>query len=75
MSNRPVRLAKVEEPKGADMTKIIRMVEAAILRHPTLFLTLFMILAMLLFIVIIFTVCGASATESGLQYNQFQRII
>ncbi len=75
MNNRPVRLAKVEEPKGADMTKIIRMVEGAILRHPTLFLTLFLVLAMLLFLTIIFTVTGGSATDSGLQYNQFKNII
>ncbi len=73
MSN-PVRLGKVEEPKPI-LNKITLALHDAILRHPKLFLTLLLVLMVLLFFAIIFTITGGSAVESGVQYNHLKDVI
>ena len=63
----PVRLQKrnVEENK----------VEAWILNHAHIFLPLAVIILMILIVLLVYAVCGGSATESGLMYNHFQDVI
>ena len=67
--NQPVRLAKVETMSIQDR------IEQFVLNHAWFFLSLAIILLLVLFIIICMAMCGASATESGLQYNQFENII
>ena len=50
-------------------------VEAFILRHASIFMVILIILFLLLFVVMLHLICGASATESGNLYNHFSDII
>ena len=67
--NQPVRLAKVETMSIQDR------IEQFVLDHAMFFMILAIVLMLALFITICVMMCGASATESGLQYNQFENII
>lgn len=49
--------------------------EAFILRHASIFMVILIILFLLLFVAMLYTICGASATESGNLYNHFNDII
>jgi hypothetical protein len=78
-SKGPVRLNKVESNADdvilALYHSFMNRVEAWILNHALLCLIVLMCLLMAIFVVLIFAITGVSATESGVQYNAFQRII
>ena len=65
----PVRLHKEVNMSLSDR------LEEFVLNHAVFFLTLAIVLLMALFITLCVAMCGASATDSGLQYNQLERII
>ena len=50
-------------------------IEAWVEAHALLCLIVFTCILMALFVTLIFAITGVSATESGMQYNQFQNII
>ena len=75
----PVRLSKVES-KADDIImsfyhSIMSRIEAWILNHALLCLIVVMCMLMALFVVLIFAITGVSATDSGVQYNAFSKII
>ena len=67
--NQPVRLGKEVNMSLQDK------IEQFVLDHAMFFIILAIVLMLALFITICVMMCGASATESGLQYNQFENII
>ena len=77
MSKGPVRLAK-KEPKN-DVYSFFNnqrsIIERWVLSHPTLCITLVICLLMALFVTLIFVMTGVSATDSGITYNQLEKII
>ena len=79
MSKNPVRLEKVEE-RADDVIlilyhSIMNRVEAWVLSHAMLCLIVLMCFLMAAFVVVIFLITGVSATESGVQYNAFDKIV
>ena len=72
--NRPVRLAK-EDNSHSFSFKILGRIEKWAFKYAHIILPLFIILGLLLFVVLCYWICGVSATESGVQYNQLERII
>lgn len=64
----PVRLQKEVQ------MNLKQMIENFIINHATFFLALGIVLLMALFITFCVMICGASATDSGLQYNQLENI-
>ena len=72
----PARLHK-EQPKKNQIPpfNISKKIEAWVLAHATLCLIVAICLLMALFVTLIFVLTGVSATESGVQYNQFSNII
>ena len=72
--SRPVRLDKQDNGNSFSF-KILDRIEKWAFRYAHIILPLFIILGLLLFIAFCFVICGASATESGMQYNQLERII
>ena len=79
MSKNPVRLEKVES-KADDVIlrtyhSLMDKVEAWVLAHALLCLTVCICLLMALFVTVIFLLVGVSATDSGVQYNSFDKII
>ena len=79
MSKNPVRLEKVES-KADDVIKtlyksIMGRIEAWVLSHAMLCLIVATSFLIALFTVVIFVMVGVSATESGIQYNAFDKII
>ena len=72
----PARLQKVPEKKSnVPPFNISKRIEAWVLAHATLCLIVAICLLMALFVTLIFVLTGVSATESGVQYNQFSNII
>ena len=73
----PARLEKQPEPNHFDrfLQHILSRVEAWCIKHALFFFTIFIILSLLLFVVLIYALVGVSATESGVVYNQFNNII
>ena len=67
--SKPVRLAKQDEYSFS------YKMEQWAYRNAHILLPLFIIIALVLFILLCFAICGASATESGIKYNQFERLI
>jgi len=61
----PARLHKKEEQN----------IEAWILSHANIFLPLCLVILVILLTLLVFTVTGVSATESGVVYNHFQDVI
>lgn len=53
----------------------IRTIECWIERHFTVLCFIAIVLVLIAFMFVCFTVCGVSATESGVQYNHFQEVI
>ena len=49
--------------------------EEWLLSHSLLCLIILMAVLTALFVLLCFVICGVSATESGVQYNQFNNII
>lgn len=79
MSKNPVRLEKVEK-KADDVIltlyhSIMNRVEAWVLSHAFLCLIILTCFLMAAFVVLIFLLTGVSATESGVQYNAFDKIV
>jgi len=80
MSKNPVRLNKNVESKADDVIKtlyksIMGRIEAWVLSHAMLCLIVATSFLIALFTVVIFVMVGVSATESGIQYNAFDKII
>ena len=73
--NQPARLGKKEDTSSSVYDFIMHKVEAWVLSHATLCLIVLMSLLIALFVVVIFAIVGVSATDSGVQYNQFQNIV
>lgn len=73
--SKPVRLAKSQKEDSFYNSKIMDLVEAWVLTHATLVLLVTICVLMVLFVTLIFVMTGVSATESGVQYNQFNNII
>ena len=74
----PIRLEKQPEKNNyvdRFLQHILRRIEAYCIEHALFFFTLFIILSLLLFVVLIYALVGVSATESGTVYNQFNNII
>ena len=72
----PVRLGKVQDnQRDSFYNSMMDYVEIWALTHSTLILIVAMCLLIALFVGLIFVMTGVSATESGMQYNQFERII
>lgn len=69
MNNRPVRLNKQTEYTLSDK------IDAWCSRHITFCLAVALIIFSVLFVALCYAVVGVSATESGVQYNQFNNII
>lgn len=79
-SKGPVRLSKNVENKADDIImsfyhSIMGKIEAWVLAHAMLCLIVLMCFLMALFVVVIFLITGVSATESGVQYNAFDKIV
>ena len=72
--SRPVRLAK-DDGHNSFSFKVMDRIEKWAFRYAHIVLPLFIILGLLLFVVLCYWICGVSATESGVQYNQFKNII
>jgi hypothetical protein len=70
----PARLHKVEDNEVTFMD-IHEKIEGVLLRYGHILIPLIVILALIGFVAICFLICGASATESGLQYNQMENIV
>ena len=77
----PARLHRKEENSSVNnkVSHIGEMVsehiEAWVQTHALLCLIVLTCLLMALFVTLIFAITGVSATESGVQYNQFQNIV
>ena len=74
MSKGPVRLHKVDEDFSI-LNKLMDRIEEWVWEHTTLCLFVLMALLTALFVVLMFAIVGVSATDSGVQYNAFDRII
>ena len=75
--NKKARLYK-KEPNQFDnfcYFNLQEKMEAFILRHASIFMVILIILFLLLFVVMLHLICGASATESGNLYNHFSDVI
>ena len=74
--NQPVRLQKKEQKTSSSVFDfIMNKVEAWVLSHATLCLFVLMAILIALFVVLMFAIVGISATDSGVQYNQFNNIV
>ena len=71
--SKPVRLHKTTT--NDNKPHINEWLEALILRHAPLLFVLAIVILLALFVTLCFAICGVSATESGVQYNQFNKII
>ena len=70
----PARLHRKEE-KESSISQYGMNIEAWVLSHASLCLCIAISLLIALFVVLIFTLTGVSATESGTVYNQFNNIV
>ena len=70
MNNKPVRLNKVD-----DSYYLSDRIDAWCTRHFTFCLAVALVLFSIFFVMLCYAVVGVSATESGVQYNQFNNII
>ena len=73
--SRQVRLGKEDNHSNSFSFKVVSRIEKWAFKYAHIILPLFIILGLLLFVVICYWICGVSATESGVQYNQFKNII
>ena len=72
--SKPVRLDKQDNGNNFSFN-VFGRIEKWAFRYAHILLPIFIVLGLLLFVAFCFVICGASATESGLEYNQFQNII
>ena len=75
MNRTPARLHKVENTNEVNFMDIYNKMEGILLRYGHILIPIFLILALIGFVGLCFFICGASATESGLQYNQMENIV
>ena len=68
--SKPVRLAK----QNNDSPFLNKLDDWAI-SHAHIILPICFIVLLFLFVAVCFAIVGVSATESGMQYNQFERLI
>ena len=73
--SKPVRLDKNNTDHNFSFNKVSQKVEEWAFRYAHILLPLFIILGLILFVLLCYAICGVSATESGVQYNQFDNII
>ncbi len=74
--SRPVRLEKNNtDHNNFSFNKVSQRVEKWAFRYAHIILPLFIILGLILFVLLCYAICGVSATESGVQYNQLENII
>ena len=80
--SQPARLHRKEEKRISSVNKVSQSyrlvmdtIEAWVQTHALLCLIVLTCLLMALFVTLIFAITGVSATESGVQYNQFQNIV
>ena len=73
--SRPVRLNKQHDNRNNFSFKVSRRIEQWAFRYAHIILPLALLLGLLLFIAFCYTICGASATDSGLTYNQMERLV
>ena len=71
--NTPARLHKQEE--NPMIFNIDEKVENILLRYGYILIPLLVVLALIGFVALCFVICGASATDSGVQYNAMDKII
>jgi hypothetical protein len=78
----PARLHRKEDKRISSVNKVSHIgemvsehIEAWVQTHALLCLIVLSCLLMALFVTLIFAITGVSATESGVQYNQFQNIV
>ena len=64
---KPARLHKQVTPEEE--------IEAWILSHAYIFLPVCVIILLLLFVILCYTLCGLSATDSGMTYNHLMDVI
>ena len=69
--NKPARLGKEDN----NVSPFLSRLDDWAISHAHIILPLFIILGMLLFVLLCYAIIGVSATDSGVQYNQFERII
>ena len=65
--SRPVRLDKQDNNNFS--FNLWRRIEAWAIAHATILIPLFVIMGLLLFVMLCYTLCGVSAVESGTQYR------
>ena len=70
----PARLGK-ETKAPSFIDNLTCEIEAWLVRHASFCLIVLFILLSVLFVMLIFTLVGVSATESGLTYNHFSDFI
>ena len=74
--SKPVRLAKQEDNVYNSIYNLLySRVQRWVLAHLTLCITVGLIIAITLFVLVCYAIVGVSATDSGVTYNQFERII
>ena len=72
--SKPVRLARQDNNVHENFS-IMDKVEALLIRNAPLVFIAAILILLALFCTLIFVITGVSATESGMQYNQFDKII
>ena len=72
MSKGPVRLHKIDDSPFLNLEERF---EDWVFRYAHILLPLFIILGLIIFVLLCYAIIGVSATESGVQYNQFKNII
>ena len=72
--NKPARLGK-QVNQNHLYNHFFDRVEEWLLCHSTLCLFVLLAVLITLFVMLCWAICGVSATDSGLQYNQLQNII
>ena len=72
--SKPVRLAK-DDGHNSFSFNLYEKIEAFVFTYATILIPLFIIIGLVLFVLLCYAICGVSATESGVQYNQLERII
>ena len=73
-----INLLGINNTKTADLhkkTSVMDKIEGFVLSHATFFLILSIIVLLILFVTLMFAICGVSATESGNLYNHFGDIL
>lgn len=73
-----INLLGINTNKPQDLhrkTSVMDKIEEFVLSHATFFLILSIIVLLILFVTLMFAICGVSATESGNLYNHFGDIL